>query len=58
MERGDDCFLCLLKESLQRDYPRDLTEFEARLADEPACPDLTVPTALAGEFLVSLSSEE
>jgi hypothetical protein len=47
---ADDCFLCLWKKSLQRDYPRDLTEFEGRLADEPACPDLTVPTALAGEF--------
>ena len=55
---ADDCFLCLSKKSLQKDYPRYLTEFEARLADEPACPDLPVPTALTGEFLVSLSSEE
>ena len=40
-------------ETLQRDYPLDLTEFEARLADELACPDLNVPTALAEGFWVS-----
>jgi hypothetical protein len=51
---ADDCFLCLSTKSLQRDYPRDLTEFEARLADEPACPDLPVPTALAGGFDVPI----
>lgn len=54
----DDCFLCLSKESLWRDYPRDLTEFEARFAYEPACRDLLVPTLLAGKFSVAPSSEE
>jgi hypothetical protein len=53
-----DCFLCLLKKPLQRDYPRNPTKFEARLADEPAFPALPVPTTRAGGFLVSLSSEE
>jgi hypothetical protein len=38
--------------------PRDLTEFEARFAYEPACRDLLVPTLLAGKFSVAPSSEE
>ena len=54
----DDCVLCLSTKSLQRDYPRDLTEFEARFADESACRDVLVPPALAGGFSVSPSSEE
>jgi len=55
---NEDDDLCLSKKSFQRDYPRDLTEFEARFANEPACPGLPVPTALARGALVSLSSEE
>ena len=46
------------KSHLQRDYPRDLTEFEARFANEPACRDLPVPIALAGRLSVSPSPEE
>jgi len=43
---------------LRRDYPRDLTEFEVRFDNEPACRDLLVPIALAGGFSVVPSSEE
>ena len=39
-------------------YPRDLTEFEARFADESACRDLLVSPALAGGLSVAPSSEE
>ncbi len=53
-----DCFLCVPKKSLQRNYPRDLTEFEARFANEPACPGLPVPTALARGLSLTPSLEE
>lgn len=36
------------------ELPAGPDEFEARLADEPACPDLPVPTALAGGFDVPI----
>jgi hypothetical protein len=45
-------------DNLQRNYPRNLTEVEARFANAPACPGLPVPTALARGFSLTPSSEE
>ena len=55
---ADDCFLCLSKQSVRRNYPRNLNEFEARIAYEPAYRDLLVPTVLTGGFSVAPLSEE
>jgi hypothetical protein len=60
MERKVTIPFSLYRKNLSRgiSYPRDLTEFEARFANEPACLGLPVLTALARGFSLGPSSEE